>query len=122
VTATANNVNVTNVSASCVLSSGDHGVYTVGFRLPALKADESYDIVLREKLSGVLRDSEVLATGQSTDGIVLSAASDGHLRVPALRATITKLVGGVSRTTWAVNTTGQCGWNDPADLPALEDM
>ena len=122
VTATANNANVSNVSVSCVQSSGDHGVYAVGFRLPALKANESYDIALQEKLSGVRRDSLVVTTGQSTDSIVLSAASDGHLRVPALRATVTKLVGGVATARWAVNTTGQCGWNDLADLPVVEDM
>jgi hypothetical protein len=122
VTATANNAKMSNVSVSCVQSSGDHGVYTVGFGLPALKANESYDIALREKLSGALRDSLSVTTGQSTNGIVLSAASDGHLRVPALRATVNKLVGGVVTATWAVNTTGQCGWNDLADLPVVEDM
>jgi hypothetical protein len=105
-----------------VQSSGDFGVYAVGFRLPVLKANESYDIALREKLSGVLRGSLAIAPGQSTDSIELSAASDGHLRVPALRATVTKLVGGVATATWAVNTTGQCGWNDLADLPVVEDM
>jgi len=122
VTATANNAKVSNVSVSCVQSSGDHGVYTVGFGLPALKANESYDVALREKLSGSLRDQLVLTAGQPTDSIVLSAASDGHLRVPALRATVNKLVGGVVTATWAVNTTGQCGWNDLADLPVVEDM
>jgi hypothetical protein len=122
VTATANNAKVSNVSVSCVQSSGDHGVYTVGFGLPALKANESYDIALREKLSGVLRDSLHATTGESTDSILLAAASDGHLRVPALRATVNKLTGGVVTATWAVNTTGQCGWNDLADLPVVEDM
>jgi hypothetical protein len=122
ITATANNANVSNVSASCVQSTGDFGVYTVGFRLPALRANESYDIALREKLTGVLRDSRSLVAGQATDDIVLSAASDGHLRVPALRATVNKLVGGVVTATWAVNTTGQCGWNNLADLPVVEDM
>jgi len=122
VTATANNAKVFNVSVSCVQSSGDHGVYTVGFGLPALKANEGYDIALREKLSGVLRDSLRVTAGESTDSIVLSAASDGHLRVPALRATVNKLTGGVVTATWAVTTTGQCGWNDLADLPVVEDM
>ena len=63
-----------------------------------------------------------MTAGQPTASIRLSAASDGHLRVPALRATVNKLVGGVVTATWAVSTTGQCGWNDPADLPAVEDM
>ncbi len=122
ITATANNANVSNVSGSCVQSSGDFGVYSVGFRLPALRANESYGIALREKVSGALRDSRTLTAGQPTDAVVLSATSDGHLRVPPLRATITRLVGGVATATWTVNTTGQCGWNDPADLPVVEDM
>ena len=122
VTATANNANVSDVSVSCVQSSDDFGVYTVGFSLPAPAGNVSYDVALREKLSGALRDSHAVPAGTSAEGIVLSAASDGHLRVPPLRATVTKLVGGVATATWAVNTTGQCGWNDPADLPAVEDM
>jgi hypothetical protein len=122
VTATTGSAAVSNVSVSCVQSTGDFGVYAVGFGLPALKAGEGYDIALREKLSGVLRDSRVVTAGQPTTGIALSAASDGHLRVPPLRATVNKLVGGVVTASWAVNTTGQCGWNDPADLPVVEDM
>jgi hypothetical protein len=122
VTATANTANVSNVSVSCVQSTGDFGVYAVGFGLPALKAGESYDVALREKVSGVLRDSQLVTAGQPTTGIALSAASDGHLRVPPLRATVNKLSGSVVVASWAVNTTGQCGWNDPADLPAVADM
>ena len=122
VTATANSANVSNVGVSCVQSTGDFGVYAVGFGLPALKAGESYDVALRGKVSGVLRDSELVTAGQPTTGIALSAASDGHLRVPPLRATVNKLSGSVVVASWAVNTTGQCGWNDPADLPAVEDM
>ncbi len=122
VTGTANNANVSNVAVSCVQSTGDFGVYTVSFRLPALKANESYDVVLREKLSGALRDSLVVTPGESTDQVVLAAASDGHLRVPPLRASVAKIVNGVATANWAVGTTGQCGWNNPADLPAVEDM
>jgi hypothetical protein len=113
---------VSNVSVSCVQLSGDYGISSVGFSLPALRANERYDIVLQEKLSGVQRDALSVDPDQSTRDIVLSAASDGHLRVPALRATVTKLVGGVATAKWAVNTTGQCGWNNLADLPVVEDM
>ena len=122
VTATAGNASVARPTATCVQSTDDFGVYTVGFGLPALRAGESYDVALREKLSGALRDSRVLSAGQTTSAVALSAASDGHLRVPPLRATVDELVGGVVTATWAVSTTGQCGWNDPADLPAVEDM